>query len=469
MRFDSFVFLLFFVPLLFLYWRISSVRIQNILLVVASYVFYGWWDWRFLSLIALSTIADYTIALRLENTEEDRARRRLVFASILLNLSILGIFKYCDFFLSSLVHLLESFGLNVQLPLMHVVLPVGISFYTFQTMGYTVDVYRKKIHAEPDFVAFGCYVAFFPQLVAGPIERAQRLLPQLCTARNLSIKRWRSGLTLILFGLIKKTVIADNLAPFVDWVYGQETTEVAAPLILAATLAFAFQIYADFSGYTDMARGLAQLLGIELCINFNQPYLARTPTEFWRRWHISLSSWLRDYLYIPLGGNRGRSYAIYRNLMITMILGGLWHGASWNFVLWGCFHGILLCLYRVGRVDDRLAKANQAVSGLAWCCFWALTLYGWLLFRAQSMDQIRVFTLQLFLSWSDWSLATPMLLVTGYFSLPILLHHFLSTQETGEKWTPSHPLAWRALLATLAVYGITHARANEQAFIYFQF
>ena len=469
MRFDSYVFAVFFVTVFLAYWRLRSIRAQNILILVASYFFYGWWDWRFLSLIALSTVVDFVVSKRLDTSTGQATRRRLLLLSIVVNLGVLGVFKYFDFFVASFASVLDSLGLSVSPPVLQVLLPVGISFYTFQTMGYTIDVYRHRHGAEKSFLAFACYVAFFPQLVAGPIERAARLLPQFAKRRLLTSEQWRAGCTLITYGLIKKIAIADNMAPYADMVYGMDSATVSGPLVLAGTLAFAIQIYADFSGYTDIARGVAKLMGFELCVNFNKPYVARTPSEFWRRWHISLSTWLRDYLYVPLGGNRGGRLLTYRNLMLTMLLGGLWHGAAWNFVLWGFFHGVLLCAYRLADVDSWLRGAHKALSFGAAVLFFLLTLYGWLLFRAQSFEQITDFTIALGTWWSDWALAIPLFTLAAYFSLPIVVHHLLSRGKGGEKWSPSNPVMWRISLGIVILFGVLHARASGQAFIYFQF
>ena len=471
MRFDAFIFPLFFVVVLAVYWRLRSRRAQNGLILAASYVFYGWWDWRFLTLIFASSVVDFLVAQAMGRHDGDPARRRrLVWTSAAVNLGILGLFKYFDFFVTSAADALGSLGLEANLPLLQIALPVGISFYTFQTLGYSIDVYRRKQKPEDDFLAFACYVAFFPQLVAGPIERASRLLPQFHAERTLDVARWRSGFTLIVYGLVKKIAVADNMAPMVNYVFGiEDTASVPAALIFAGTVAFAFQIYADFSGYSDIARGTARLMGFELCVNFDKPYVATTPSDFWRRWHISLSQWLRDYLYIPLGGNRDGVMMTYRNLMLTMVLGGLWHGAAWNFVIWGFWHGFILCLYRLARVDARLTRWGKPAQWAAVPVFWILTLYGWLLFRAESWTQVRDFTLGLFSGWGEWMMATPVLQVVSWFALPVVVHHVLSRGLGGEKWLPRNAWAWRAVLCAVVLYGILNGRASETAFIYFQF
>ncbi len=469
MRFDSFVFPVFYLAVLALYWSARSVRRQNAVVLGASYLFYGWWDWRFLLLIYISTIVDFVVGKRLEATGKPGARKRLVLTSIVTNLGILGVFKYFDFFVTSAVDALEGLGVGANAPLLRVILPVGISFYTFQTLGYTIDVFRRKQRAERSLLNFACYVAFFPQLVAGPIERASRLLPQFSVPRTLDESRFRSGLTLLTFGLVKKVAIADNMAPMVDYVYGLPAGEASAPLIVAGTLAFAFQIYADFSGYSDIARGTARLMGFELCVNFDKPYVAMSPSDFWRRWHISLSQWLRDYLYIPLGGNRSDEVRTYRNLMATMVLGGLWHGAAWNFVVWGFYHGALLCVYRVARFDHWIRERGRLTRVVAAAIFFVFTLYGWLLFRATAPGQVEGFTLALFGGWGQMAVAGAILGVVMYFAMPLVAHHALSSGLGGEKWEPRNPWAWRTAILAVIVYGALHTRASETAFIYFQF
>ena len=345
MVFDSVSFL-FFLPLAVVAHWLTRGHLRAALMLLASYVFYGSWDWRFLSLIVVSTLVDFVAAIRIEQARESgKATKPFVLASLVTNLGILGVFKYTGFFVQSLADLLGALGVDADLPTLNIVLPVGISFYTFQTLAYTIDVYRGKLAAERRLLYFALFVAWFPQLVAGPIERASRLLPQLSAKRRFDAQLFSDGLLLILWGLFKKMVVADNAALIVnsgfDFAAGGPLTAAEAYL---ATAAFALQIYGDFSGYSDMARGTSKLFGVELLINFWHPYLATGPSDFWRRWHISLSQWLRDYLYIPLGGSR--TGGVSRNLMLTMLLGGLWHGAAWNFVLWGAYHGTLLVAER---------------------------------------------------------------------------------------------------------------------------
>lgn len=375
MIFNSVTFVAFVAIVLPLHWIVPAPR-RNTVLLVASYVFYGWWDWRFLGLIALSTAVDYGIGRRLGRTAAESQRRRLLTASLVFNLGVLGVFKYFDFFVDSAVDLAGSVGFDTSGPTLGILLPVGISFYTFQTISYTFDVYRRRLPPCDRFLDFATYVAYFPQLVAGPIERAKRLLPRIQDATGRRFPRGDRldrALSLILSGLFKKVVLADGVAPFVNEIFADP--DGFGPIAVAAgVVGFAIQLYGDFSGYTDMARGVSELFGIDLMVNFRQPYLSRNITEFWRRWHISLSDWLRDYVYIPFGGNRGSSWFVARNLMATMLLGGLWHGASWNFVIWGAIHGVALVVHRfvrTGRVPAAAPRICElpavASTFLVWC------------------------------------------------------------------------------------------------------
>jgi D-alanyl-lipoteichoic acid acyltransferase DltB (MBOAT superfamily) len=382
--FNSVIFAVFLVVAFALYWA-SPPRFRNPILLVGSYIFYGYWDWRFLSLLALSTAVDFTVGKLLGRREVPRERTRLLVLSSAVNLAILGSFKYFGFFVDSLSALSESLGLGALNPAFSVVLPVGISFYTFQTMSYTFDVYRRRIEPARSIVDFATYVAYFPQLVAGPIERAEHLLPQIVSRdRPLPVgTRFHSAMALILQGLFKKVVLADGAAAVANSVFADAGSYSWIGSIVGI-LAFAIQIYGDFSGYTDIARGVSQLFGINLMVNFRQPYLSRNITEFWRRWHISLSDWLRDYLYVPLGGNRGSRFATYRNLMITMLLGGLWHGAAWTFVVWGALHGAYLVVHKLvrgGRVSSDPVRWGDTPAILVTFAFVNL---GWVFFRADT-------------------------------------------------------------------------------------
>ena len=353
MQFNSFAFLLFLPIVFILYWQVfRSIRWQNLLIVVSSYVFYGWWDTRFLLLIALTSLMSYASGVLIERFDGHRHRQRIVCTTVIVvNLLILAVFKYYNFFTENLGLLLQTIGIYADWITLELVLPVGISFYTFQAISYTVDVYRKEVAATHDMVAFFAYISFFPQLVAGPIERATRLLPQFQGVRRFDYVQAVSGCRLILWGLFKKMVIADNCATLVNSIWDNYTNEPAPVLLMGAVL-FAFQIYGDFSGYSDIAIGCARLFGIRLARNFYLPYLATSIADFWRRWHISLMTWLRDYVYFPLGGSRRTLSITLRNTLIVWGISGLWHGASWTFVCWGLYHAFLLCVCRITGWKD---------------------------------------------------------------------------------------------------------------------
>lgn len=343
MLFNSIEYLLFLPTILFLYWFVfnKNLKYQNTLILVSSYLFYGWWDYRFLSLIFLSTIVDYVIGLSISNQSSKNKQKLLLWGSVLFNLSVLGFFKYYNFFVDSWVELFSSLGYEIKsIWTLNIILPVGISFYTFQTISYTIDIYRKKLEPTKDFISFASFVSFFPQLVAGPIERASNLLPQILKKREFQYDQVIQGLKLILWGMFKKVVIADSLAPIVDDIFSNYQDFGGGTLWLGA-IYFSFQIYCDFSGYSDIAIGTSKLLGFELMSNFKFPYFSRNIGEFWKRWHISLSTWFRDYLYIPLGGSQEGKWKSIRNIFIIFLVSGFWHGASWTFIFWGLFHSIL--------------------------------------------------------------------------------------------------------------------------------
>jgi len=338
MLFNSLDFALF-LPIVFcLYWFVTAnnLRLQNLLIVIASYFFYGWWDWRFLSLILFSTTADYLIGLRLSIEETKKKRKLLLWLSILINIGFLGFFKYYNFFLENFQSAFLFFGKEISLGSLSIILPVGISFYTFQTLSYTIDIYKRKLTPCKDFIFFAAFVSFFPQLVAGPIERASNLLPQFYNKRKFDYYLAVDGLRQILIGFFKKVVIADNCAEFANLAFN-DTINQSGIVLLFGAIFFAFQIYGDFSGYSDIAIGISKLFGFKLKQNFAFPYFSRDIAEFWRRWHISLSTWFRDYLYIPLGGSRGSNLMKIRNTFIIFIVSGFWHGANWTFIIWGLF------------------------------------------------------------------------------------------------------------------------------------
>ena len=358
MLFNSIEFLVF-LPIVFsLYWFVLNKNLffQNLLILLSSYLFYGWWDYRFLSLIIFSTIVDFIIGKKIYFTKDIKRRKFFLMLSLIVNLGILGFFKYFNFFIDSFSDLISLTGYNIDNQwTLSIILPVGISFYTFQTMSYSLDIFRKEMKPVNDFVAFASFVAFFPQLVAGPIERAKALLPQMTKKRNFDYLQAMFGLRLIIWGMFKKVVVADSLAKYVDIFYANPNDYTGLPSIIAI-LFFTFQIYCDFSGYSDIAIGTARLFGIKLNRNFNVPYISTSFTEFWKRWHISLSSWFRDYVYISLGGNRVGKLINYRNLIITFIVSGLWHGANYTFIAWGAIHGFLLI------VEKFIADLKSGIS-----------------------------------------------------------------------------------------------------------
>ena len=394
MLFNSSTFLVFFIAVYALYY-ILPLKWRNPLFLVSSYLFYGWWDWRFTFLLALSTVVDYSVALRVEDANDrgdTKAAKRWLLLSCVVNLGILGVFKYFDFFVGSASAMLDGVGFHIDTPVLGLVLPVGISFYTFQTMSYTIDVYRGVQKATRNFMGMAVYVAFFPQLVAGPIERSVHLLPQIIKPARPTVDMIRSGAVLIVMGYFKKVFLADTAANIVENCFSNQHGSWL--LYLVGVYAFAIQIYGDFAGYTDIARGVARLFGVDICLNFRQPYFSRTITEFWRRWHISLSAWLRDYLYIPLGGNRKGRWKTYRNLMLTMLLGGLWHGASWNFVIWGGLHGVYLAIERMiwGRQAGETDLPAWGVRRWAWLgvrvfVTFHLVCLAWVFFRASTVEE----------------------------------------------------------------------------------
>lgn len=391
MVFNSFQFLWFFLVFYGLY-RALGHKGQNRLLLVASYVFYGAWDPRFLLLLGSSTLMDYYCALRIGRADDEAERKRFLYLSICGNLIILGYFKYFNFFVESAADLAALLQVPFHAPLMRVVLPVGISFYTFQEMNYTIDVYRREIKPCASLPDFALFVSFFPHLVAGPILRATSLLPQILAPRKVDRDKINEGGFLIFWGLFEKVVVADNLAKIADSVFSAPAPYNGVAVLLGV-YAFAFQIYCDFAGYSHMARGLGLLMGFDIMNNFNLPYFSVNPRDFWQRWHISLSTWLKDYLYVPLGGNRAGPLMTYRNLALTMLIGGLWHGAAWTFVAWGAYHGSLLIAHRLlepalARLSPSSGRGTQIWFAARALIFFHLVCVGWLFFRAQSMHQV---------------------------------------------------------------------------------
>jgi len=457
MLFFDGMFLIFLLALVACFSIIRSLRARVGLLLVASYVFYAAWDWRFLVLIFGSTLLDFAVGRALPAAETGR-RRGLLALSLAGNLGVLAVFKYADFGIETMRTLL-----GVDWGLLSLTLPVGISFYTFQSMSYTIDIYRRLLTPEPSFARFALYVSFFPQLVAGPIIRARTFLPQIDSALTHFPNRLSTALPLFTLGLFKKVAIADNLALIVDPVFAAPEAAVAADVVLA-TLAFAGQIYCDFSGYTDMALALGAFFGFRLPDNFHSPYLSRGPREFWRRWHISLSTWLRDYLYIPIGGSRrGRARTLLA-LAITMLLGGLWHGAAWTFVAWGAYHGAMLIGERL--FEEGAPKLSESLAPLGTALFFPLTLFGWLLFRAASVAELRELLAALARP-GEATVAVPIVLLCTLF---IAAEHVIGEwARRSDRSIDRHPrLAF--LLAGLALPLCVLLRPNDLTpFIYFQF
>lgn len=404
MLFNSLEFLIFLPTVFFLYWFLfrNKLKQQNILLLISSYVFYGWWDWRFLSLIIFSSTIDYFIGIYLSKTEDNRSRKLLLLTSLFINLGFLGFFKYYNFFLESFSEAFTFFGNSISADRLNIILPVGISFYTFQTLSYTIDVYRKKLPPTKNAIAFFAFVSFFPQLVAGPIERATNLLPQFYSKRKFEYAKAVDGLRQILWGLFKKIVIADNAATYVNIIFNDSENYSGSTLLLGAFF-FAFQIYGDFSGYSDIAIGTSRLFGFNLKRNFAFPYFSRDIAEFWRRWHISLSTWFRDYVYIPLGGSRGGTFYKVRNTFIIFVVSGFWHGANWTFIVWGALNAIYflpLLLLKKNRINTDIVAENSLLPNfkeiLQMLVTFFLTLLAWVFFRADNVAHAFTYLDQIF-------------------------------------------------------------------------
>jgi len=484
MLFNSFEFFIFLPVVFCLYWFVfkKSIKSQNVLLLVASYVFYGWWDYRFLSLILFSTFVDYFIGLALGKTAETSKRKWLLTISLFVNLGLLGVFKYYNFFVESWIDVWASAGIEMHASTMKIILPVGISFYTFQTLSYSIDVYRKKLEPTKNFIAFAAFVSFFPQLVAGPIERATNLLSQFYKARKFEYKYAVIGMRLILFGLFKKMVIADNFAPFVDDIFTNHANYSGVILIMGAVL-FAVQIYTDFSGYSDIAIGTAKLFGFNLMINFKQPYFSRNIGEFWRRWHISLSTWFRDYLYIPLGGSRGNRMMQLRNVMIIFLVSGFWHGANWTFIIWGAFHALLfipLLFFNQNRkYTDTIAEGRWLPSlreFVAMGITFALTTFAWIFFRAESVTQAFAYIKTMIVNSTMMSFSTKMTYLTDIKPLLVILGLFIALEWFGrDRIDFVNPFLKKYGVVRYTVYFlmvfliIISFKNDNTSFIYFQF
>ena len=478
MLFNTWNFWAFFAVVLPVYWALPF-RWQNRFLIVASYYFYGCWNWKFLPLIAGSTLMDYALGNVVARSPSAAARRRLVAISVVVNLALLGFFKYYGFFAREATGLFARLGVPIALPVWSIVLPVGISFYTFQSMSYVIDISRGVSKPAENFWDFALYVCFFPHLVAGPIMRSgnsingKGLLKQLQAARIYRSGDFQEGLYEILLGLFKKVVVGDNLATYVNLVFRTPPSQLTGPECLAGVYAFAIQIYADFSGYSSIARGVARWMGIDLMVNFRMPYFAVNPSDFWRRWHISLSTWLRDYVYISAGGNRRGELTTYRNLMLAMVLGGIWHGANWTFVAWGVFHGALLCGYRLldrtGR--DRTIHSYGALGGAirAFLLF-QLVCIGWLLFRADSISQAWLMLGRIGADFTFTPLARVIVESLVFYAVPLLVFEAWVERRQDLDALVRGRWGWRAAIYSYwAMMLIFFPPPTVHEFIYFQF
>lgn len=484
MLFNSIDFAIFLPIVFILYWFVvnKNLKVQNLLIVAASYLFYGWWDWKFLSLIIFSTVVDYSIGILLKHEQNLLKRKLFLWLSIVINLGFLGFFKYYNFFVENFISAFSFFGMGLSSSSLNIILPVGISFYTFQTLSYSIDVYKRKLEPTADFIAFSAFVSFFPQLVAGPIERATNLLPQFYYKRKFNYNSAVDGLRQILWGLFKKIVIADNCAFFANEIFNNSDIYPGSTLLLGAMF-FTFQIYGDFSGYSDIAIGTSRLFGFNLMQNFAFPYFSRDIAEFWRKWHISLSTWFRDYLYFPLGGSRGGLWMKVRNTFIIFIVSGFWHGANWTFIVWGALNAVYflpLLLTKKNRINlDVVAKDNCLPSikeALMMFTTFSLTIFAWIFFRSESISHALSYINEIF---SKSLFSVPQLKFTQklYFiqiSMLILVFMLIewfgrdsnfAIQNIGLKWKRKYRWLFYAFLILIMVLFLS----SEQQFIYFQF
>ena len=482
MLFNSLEFAVFLPIVFVLYWFVtkSNLKLQNGLLVLASFVFYGWWDWRFLSLIVFSSSLDYFVGLGLGKTNEQRKRKLLLLTSIIVNLGFLGFFKYFNFFAQSFSDAFTLFGHHMEPTRLNIILPVGISFYTFQTLSYSIDVYRRKLEPTKDAISFFAFVSFFPQLVAGPIERATNLLPQFYKKRTFDYAEAANGMKQILWGLFKKVVIADNCAQFANEIFANNADLNGSTLVMGA-LFFTFQIYGDFSGYSDIAIGTSRLFGFNLMQNFAFPYFSRDMAEFWRRWHISLSTWFRDYVYIPLGGSRGGLWMKIRNTFIIFIVSGFWHGANWTFMVWGFLNAcyfLPLLLTKNNRSNLDVVAQNSALPSikelLQMLATFGLTVFAWIFFRANSLEHAfsyigGIFSRSLFqlpqnVGFSNTK--TVVLLVCCFIFFEWLgRRNQYAIEKLGINWKPIYRYGFYYLILLAIIF----LGGQQQEFIYFQF
>ena len=480
MFFNSLEFSIFFPLVFILYWLVSQkLFLRNLLILIASYIFYGWWDWRFLILIVISSLVDFIVGQKLYKTENLKKRRGLLAISLIVNLGFLVYFKYTNFFIETFVDSFRLFGKELEVSTLNIILPVGISFYTFQTLSYTIDIYRKQMEPTKNWLSFFSFVAFFPQLVAGPIERASHLLPQFYKTYKFNYNLVKSGLLLMAFGLFKKMVIADRAAILVNQVYNNPADYYGYETILATVL-FAFQIYCDFSGYSDIAIGAARTMGFDLMKNFDSPYFSKSITEFWRRWHISLSTWFRDYVYIPLGGSRNGKYRTYANLFIVFLVSGLWHGAAMTFVIWGAIHGVFIVIEKaLTKFRMKVFKSSNILNYVIALPFtFFIVCFAWVFFRANSYNeaiQIVNNSLQiegaqnifkLGLKQPELYLLFVMILLLLVFE--IIHRHFSAIKILNKTYLPIRWIFYLLIVFCILIFGI-YGENTIKEFIYFQF
>jgi len=479
MLFNTITFLLFFIIFFITYWLFKEkhFKYQNLFLLIASYIFYGWWDTRFLSLIILSTLVDYVVGIQIYKSVSLKHKKLYLYISLIFNLGLLGFFKYYNFFISSLQESITALGFSIDTWTLTIILPVGISFYTFQTLSYSIDVYRGELKPTKDFISFAAFVTFFPQLVAGPIERASHLLPQFLSPRKFSFQDARIGINLITYGLFKKVVVADRLALYVNNIFNDIGNANTISLLIGIVF-FSLQIYCDFSGYSLMARGLSKLLGFDLMVNFKRPYLATSIPDFWRRWHVSLSTWFRDYVYIPLGGNRVSTFKIYLNLFIVFLISGLWHGANWTFIVWGALHGIFQVIYLVYKKatysnNTVLQKKNDRflLKFFKILLVYSLVCFAWIFFRSQTIEEAVYFISKILEFDFSINLAQlsafkgPLNLLLSFFAILILLLSYLLPENLNFKRNSDYLLFNFVIILLIILLGVN----GKAGFIYFQF
>jgi len=483
MLFNSLDFAIFLPIVFVLYWFVvnKNLKHQNILIAIASYVFYGWWDWRFLALILFSTLVDYVIGVSLGKEQNLNKRKILLWISILVNLGLLGFFKYYNFFLDNFKSAFTFFGSEINANSLNIILPVGISFYTFQTLSYTIDVYKRNLKPTEDFISFAAFVSFFPQLVAGPIERATNLLPQILSKRKFQYSEGVDGLKQILWGLFKKVVIADNCAMYANYIF-DNSSELSGSTLLLGAIFFTFQIYGDFSGYSDIAIGTSRLFGFNLMRNFAFPYFSRDIAEFWRRWHISLSTWFRDYLYIPLGGSRGGTWMKVRNTFIIFLVSGFWHGANWTFIIWGGLNAIYFLptlLAKRNRQNLNIVAENKLFPSFKdftkIVSTFLLTVIAWVFFRADNVGHAinylsKIFSTSLFTMpyYNGLGLALSTIIILFIFIFIEWIGREGEFAIQNLKFLKSRFVRWVVYILIIFAIGV-FMQTDETPFIYFQF